>query len=76
MKSIIKYLADENFSRVRVGIGKKPERMDLAAYVLGHFSKADMDIMNRSFETAADAAVYIIENGAEKAMNEYNGKKF
>ena len=76
MKSIIKHIADEGFPRIRVGIGKKPERMDLAAYVLGHFSKDDMEIMNKSFAAAADAAVYIIKNGAEKAMNEYNGKKF
>lgn len=76
MKSIIKHLADEGFPRIRVGIGEKPEKMDLIAHVLGHFSKDDMEIMNRSFAAAADAAVYIIKNGAEKAMNEYNGKKF
>ena len=76
MKSIIKHLADEGFPRIRVGIGQKPEKMDLVAHVLGHFPKEDMVFMNRSFAGAADAAMYIIENGAEKAMNEFNGKKF
>lgn len=76
MKSIIKHLADENFPRVRVGIGNKPERMDLAAYVLGHFSKDDMEAMDKSFAAAADASLCIISKGAERAMSEYNGKKF
>lgn len=76
MKSIIKYLADETFPRVRVGIGQKPEKMDLAAYVLGHFSKDDMDIMDKSFAAAAEASLCIIKDGAEKAMSKYNGKKF
>lgn len=76
MKSIIKHLADENFPRVRVGIGKKPERMDLAAYVLGHFSKDDMAVMDKSFAAAAEASLCIINKGAEKTMSEYNGKKF
>ncbi|MBE7064515.1 MAG: aminoacyl-tRNA hydrolase [Ruminococcaceae bacterium] len=76
MKSIIKYLADEGFPRVRVGIGKKPERMDLASYVLSHFSEDDMKIMGKSFAAAADASWCIINKGAERAMSEYNGKKF
>ena len=76
MKSIIKHLADEEFPRVRVGIGKKPEKMDLAAYVLGHFSKDDLEIMDKSFSAAAEASLCIIKKGAERAMSEYNGKKF
>ncbi|MBQ8165349.1 MAG: aminoacyl-tRNA hydrolase [Clostridia bacterium] len=76
MKSVIKHIAEENFPRVRVGIGKKPEKMDLADYVLGHFGKDDKAVMNKAFDAAADAVVCIIKNGAEKAMSEYNGKKF
>lgn len=76
MKSVIKHLADESFPRVRVGIGKKPEKMDLAAYVLGHFGKEDKEIMTKSFNAAADASLCIIRKGAEKAMSDYNGKKF
>ncbi len=75
MKSILKHLGTENFARVRVGIGNKPEKMDLAAYVLGHFSKADMQTLEKTFEAAGDAAICVINSGAEKAMSVYNGKK-
>ena len=76
MKSVIKHLADENFPRVRVGIGQKPDKMDLAAYVLGHFGKDDGEIMGKAFDAAAEASLCIIKKGAEKAMSDYNGKKF
>ncbi len=76
MKSVIKHLAEENFPRVRVGIGKKPENMDLVAYVLGHFGKEDKEVMGKAFEAAADASLCIVKNGAENAMSKYNGKKF
>ena len=45
MKSIIAGLQTDNFIRVRIGIGAKPPRMDLADYVLGHFSSDDKEII-------------------------------
>ena len=37
MKNIISHLGTQEFVRVRVGIGKKPDRMDLADSVLSRF---------------------------------------
>lgn len=75
MKSIIEHLGTNEFPRVKVGVGDKPKGGDLANYVLGHFSKEDEKKMSDVLDMAADAAVCIMENGVDKAMNDYNAKK-
>lgn len=75
IKNIIAQLGTQEFPRVKVGVGAKPPRMDLADYVLGHFSAEDQKIMDEAFKDAADAAAMMITDGAERAMNHYNTKK-
>lgn len=75
IKSIIAHLGTQEFTRIKVGVGEKPPRMDLADYVLGRFAKEEQDTMKEAFETAAKAAVAIMTEGADAAMNQYNGSK-
>ena len=56
MRSIVAALGAENFPRVRVGIGRPPEKLDLADYVLGNFTEN----MDASFEQAAEEALKLI----------------
>lgn len=72
MKSIVERLGTEDFSRIRIGIGKRPEQMDMVNYVLGRFDKETRVIMEQAFEKAAEAAIDIVENGMDHAMNHYN----
>lgn len=72
MKSIIYQLQSDAFPRIRIGIGHAPEKWDLADYVLSKFSKEDRTVINGSIEKAADAAMTVVENGVEKAMNSFN----
>lgn len=72
MKSIIYQLQEENFPRIRVGIGRPPEKWDLADYVLSRFPKEDWEIIFKSIEKAAEAAIMVTKSGTEKAMNRYN----
>ncbi|MBR3242866.1 MAG: aminoacyl-tRNA hydrolase [Parasporobacterium sp.] len=72
MKNIIDRLGTDVFSRIRVGIGKRPEHMDMVDFVLGRFDKETRVIMEEAFVRAADAAVDIVENGMDHAMNHYN----
>lgn len=74
MKSIIAHLGTEDFQRVRVGIGEKPARMDLADWVLGHFHKEDMDNLNDALEEASKAVVMLMQGEVDEAMNKYNRK--
>ncbi|SEA35264.1 peptidyl-tRNA hydrolase, PTH1 family [Oribacterium sp. KHPX15] len=75
LKSIISSLGSEKFARVRVGVGMKPDNMDLAAHVLSRFGQTDEKIMKEMYEEAANAALDIIDNGTEHAMNKYNPMK-
>lgn len=72
MKSVIYQLQSDSFPRVRIGIGRAPEKWDLADYVLSKFSKEDREIIDQSIEKAAEAAIMITNSGLNKAMNSYN----
>ncbi len=74
MKSIIAHLGTENFQRVRVGIGEKPARMDLADWVLGHFHKEDTIALNEALKETGNAVEMLLEGDVDNAMNRYNKK--
>lgn len=75
IKSIIAHLGTQEFPRVRVGVGEKPPRMDLADYVLGRFSQGEKKIMEEAILEAADAVCEIVTVGVDQAMNDHNQKK-
>ena len=75
MKSIIYQLIDDGFPRVRIGIGKQPEHMDLADYVLSRFYDDEIEAMDKAVLLAADACEGIIKFGMDRAMNMFNTKK-
>lgn len=73
MKSIIYLLNTDDFPRVRIGIGKQPDFMDLADYVTSKFSKDEIPLMEDAVKRAAAALEEIVGNGINSAMNKYNG---
>lgn len=75
IKNIIAQLGTQEFPRIKVGVGAKPPRMDLADYVLSRFGAGEQKLMDEAFSDAADAAVMMMTDGAERAMNHYNTKK-
>ena len=75
LKSIIKELGSDGFQRVRVGVGRKPERMDMVHWVLGHFKGEDKEKIEEVKLEAADAVEMIVRDGADAAMNRYNGAR-
>ncbi len=72
MKNIILHIGSQEFVRIRVGVGKKPDKMDLADYVLSRFGKDDLPEMRKSCSTACDALDVILADGAVTAMNKFN----
>jgi PTH1 family peptidyl-tRNA hydrolase len=71
LKSIISYIG-QDFPRLRVGIGPKPEGMDAADYVLSNFSDQEFQVLNKVLDICVEVLEYIVFNGIEKAMNKYN----
>ncbi len=82
LKSIIGHLG-EDFSRLRVGIGRGPEgpdgsdgktrRRDLADHVLSRFEPEEQPEVERMVARAADAAETFVTSGIAAVMNGYNG---
>lgn len=75
IKSIIAHIGGDEFARVRVGVGEKPDGWDLADYVLGRFSKDEEPIIRDALKRAAQACQTIVTDGIESAMNTFNRKQ-
>lgn len=73
LKSIIAHLGSENFPRVKIGVGKKPDAyMDLADWVLGRFPKEQEADLKAALENAGRALSLVVSGETDKAMNLYN----
>ena len=72
IKNIISHLGTQEFARVKVGVGEKPPRMDLADYVLGRFTKEEQPVIREAAELATKAVATIITEGSDVAMNKFN----
>ena len=75
IKNIIAHVGGSVFPRIKVGVGEKPPKYDLADYVLGHFSKAEQELMEEGYKDAVKAVEMIVSGDISGAMNEYNRKK-
>lgn len=74
MKSIIYQIQSDIFPRIKVGVGAPENKdYDLADYVLGKFTKEEVDTLIPVAIKAASAVETIINSGTEKAMAEFNG---
>lgn len=74
IKSVIAHLGSEEFDRVKIGVGAKPEGWDLADYVLGRFPKNEEELIRDAIAEAAKACETIVTEGVDNAMNIYNRK--
>ena len=72
MKSVIHMLCDENFIRVRIGIGKPEESFDLIAHVIEKIDEEEKTILRKGINIGADAIEEMLKNGIDIAMNKFN----
>ncbi|KGF04115.1 aminoacyl-tRNA hydrolase [Anaerococcus lactolyticus] len=75
MKSIIYQIQDDKFPRIKVSIGKKPEKWDLANFVLSGFSKEEVSILEDEIRLAAKGIEIILKEDIDMAMNKCNSVK-
>ena len=75
IKNIIAHLGTQEFPRIKVGIGNKPEGWDLADYVLSKYSKAEQEALEEASEGVVGAVKLMLMDDIEAAMNKYNAKK-
>jgi peptidyl-tRNA hydrolase, PTH1 family len=84
VQSIINALGTNDFTRVRIGIGRpypadekrdihRPkDDTDVTNYVLGKFSKQEEQNYEKVLETVREAVETVLERGAAAAMNTFN----
>ena len=73
MRSVIGLLGRQDFPRLRVGVGKKPEGWELADWVLSHYqTEEDRKTQFNAFLRAADVVEDWVKNGLESAMRMAN----
>lgn len=70
--SIMESLDGAPFARVRIGIGRPPEGVEAADYVLESFAAAELNQLDEVVGTASDAVLMLLREGAEAAMREFN----
>lgn len=73
IKSIIELTGSEEFARIKLGVGQKPNKnMNLADWVLSKFTEQELEAMQKSCADACEALKLMLNDNTEKAMNLYN----
>ena len=72
MRSIIYLSGKDTFPRVKIGVGHKPEKWDLADWVLSQFTNDEKKLIDETAKKAAAAVELILDGNIDKAMNLYN----
>jgi PTH1 family peptidyl-tRNA hydrolase len=76
LRSIKAWLRSDEFSRVRIGIGKPPGGKDGGAdHVLSAPSRLERGNLDVAVEIAADAVEMILEQGLAAAQSEFNSRQ-
>ncbi len=70
--SIIDQIQTREFIRIRLGIGRPPEKIPAESYVLESFSAQEKKELPLLMDQASDAVEAIIEQGIAAAMNRFN----
>ena len=72
LKSIIGAVSTPDFPRLRVGIGKPLPGHDDISFVLGSFPSEDGKLVDAATKRAVEAALCVVHDGIDQAMNRYN----
>ena len=72
MKSVVHFVGNQDFARVRVGIGKPIEHENLIEYVIGAIPDSAKEELEKGVKLAADAVDVILKQNIDVAMNKFN----
>ena len=72
MKSIVSMLGTEEFTRIRIGIGRPEHNGDDINYVIGSIPEEEIPKLEEGVEKAKKAVIEILKNGVDSAMNKLN----
>jgi peptidyl-tRNA hydrolase, PTH1 family len=70
--SVMQQLGTNDVPRLKIGVGKSPEGVDPAGYVLSPFTQNELDIISKLMEYAVKAQECWAHAGITESMNSYN----
>ena len=75
LKSLNEHLGTDEYPRIKMGVGQKPNReYDLADWVLSHFSAEELSALQDSLPTLAEGLQKMLVGDVDAAMQICNGK--
>ncbi len=74
LRSITQHLKTQDYLRVRIGVGKPPNKERGAGHVLNKIPKRERETLDVSIQIAADAVETIIAEGIAAAMRDIHGR--
>jgi peptidyl-tRNA hydrolase, PTH1 family len=75
LRDIDEKLGTTGYIRVRVGVGRPPDGLDTADWVLQRFGAEEESELPALMDRAADAVVLVVEHGLDQAMNRVNQRR-
>lgn len=72
IKNIIYLSGSDQFPRIKMGVGAKPEKWDLADWVLSRFTESEYKTLTEAADKACDAVELMIAGKTDQAMNKFN----
>lgn len=72
IKNIIAHLGTQDFPRIKIGTGAPEDKDGMIDWVIGVPSQKEREVLLESFKRAIEAAACVIEDGCQKAMNDFN----
>jgi len=74
VKSVISHLGTNCFDRLRIGIGSERPISNVHNFVLGNFTKSELNVLSDTLLTACESIGVYIKDGISTAMNLFNSK--
>ena len=73
LKSLVAELGTTKFTRIRVGVGGKPQGGDMVEHVLSPVTPEERVEIDQAVAKAVDVLAVIMSRGVNAAMNQFNG---
>jgi peptidyl-tRNA hydrolase, PTH1 family len=74
IESVIGALGTQDFLRIRIGAAPERKISDGMSYLLSPLRKAELEIVDKMLDAAAEAVKVILTEGPDAAMNRFNRK--
>jgi len=76
VRSLITILGDNDFPRLRIGMGRPDKNNDVINHVLGTFTEEEERILEKIITKAREWIILLLEKGIKEGMNQVNNRKW